>query len=305
MRGLSRMKNEAVKKLTEVDRVVTNLIIFNLVMDSIIVFLGFVILSSFLRFDIKFAVIPAVLYLPLALLWKKMRMSTINLVTERYPSLDERLQTAYDNRDRTNFIIRRLNNDVSKRMDEICSSSFMDTKKLMVKSLMAVFLAFVFLSINFINFSQFAPIGSDFLGDIGDSLGIKIGTSSGSEPGAWESGNYSNEEEKERVGGKAGGQLPGISEGPIAGRGGGTGYTEESDIFGEPSSAKIEGENINIEIHPEYGGEIEIKDVGERGMETEEFSISDIKGSKAPGEEPRKYEQIIKNYFDKLVEESE
>jgi len=302
------MKNEIVTKLSEVDRAVTNLMIFNLAINSVIVFLGFAILSSFLRFDIKFAVIPPVLYLPVALLWKKMRTDSIDLVTERYPTLDERLQTAYDSRDRTNFIIRRLNNDVSKRMDEIASSSFMDTKKITYKSIMAVFLAFLFLSINFINFSQFSPLGSDFLDDvrnIGDSLGIGIGTPPGSEPGAWESGNYSNEEEEERLGGQAGGQFPGISDGPIPGRGGGAGYTEESEIFGEPSSAKIEGENINIEIHPEYGGEIEIKNVDENGMESEEFSVSDVKGSRAPEEEPLKYEQMIKRYFEKLVEESE
>ncbi|MCG2782806.1 MAG: hypothetical protein L6243_04380, partial [Candidatus Altiarchaeales archaeon] len=162
--------------------------------------------------------------------------------------------------------------------------------------------------LNFINLSQILPLGDEFLGEIntlGEGIGINIGLSSPSEPGAWASSNYSNEEEQERLGGKAGGQQPGINEGPTPGQGGGTGYTGEQDIFGDPSSAKIGGENVNIEIHPEYGGEIEIKDVGEDSLESDEFSLSSVQGSKAPEEEPLKYEQIIKNYFEKLIEESE
>ncbi len=302
------MKNEIVTKLTEVDKAISNIMVFILLINSVILFLLFATVFTLFGIDLRLVVIIPLFYLPVALIWKKMRTDTINLVTQEYPTLDERLQTAYDNKDRDNFIMRRLNNDVSRRMDDVCCSSFTNVKKLTSRTIFAVILAFVFLSINFINLSQILPFGDEFLGElntVGEALGINIGLSSPSEPGAWESSNYSNEEEQERLGGRAGGQQPGINEGPVPGQGGGTGYTGEQDIFGNPSSAKIEGENVNIEIHPEYGGEIEIKDVGDDSLESDEFSLSGVQGSRAPEEEPLKYEQIIKNYFEKLIEESE
>jgi len=302
------MKNEIVTKLTEIDKAISNIMVFTLLINSVILFLLFATVFTLLGIDLRLVVIIPLIYLPFTLIWKKMRTDTINVVTQEYPTLDERLQTAYDNKNRDNFIMRRLNNDVSRRMDDVCCSSFTNVKKLTSRTIFAVILAFVFLSVNFINLSQILPLGDEFLGEIntlGEGIGINIGLSSPSEPGAWESSNYSNEEEQERLGGKAGGQQPGINEGPVPGQGGGTGYTEEQDIFGNPSSAKIEGENVNIEIHPEYGGEIEIKDVGDNSLESDEFSLSSVQGSRAPEEEPLKYEQIIKNYFEKLIEESE
>jgi len=301
------MENEVVTKLAEVDKAISTLIIFTLLINSVIVFLVFAIIFTLLGIDLRLVIVTPLIYLPFALVWRRTRTDTINLVAGKYPTLDERLQTVHDNREKDSFILRRLNNDVSKRMDNICYSSFTNVKKLTSKTVLAVLLTFIFLSINFINLSHILPLGNEFLGEIdalGEGLGINIGLSSPSEPGTWESSNYSNEEEQERLGGKAGGQQPGINEGPIPGQGGGTGYTEDQEIFGNPTSAKIEGENVNIEIHPEYGGEIEIKDVGDDSLEGDEFSLSDIQGSKAPEEEPLKYEQIIKNYFEKLIEES-
>ncbi len=302
------MKNEAITKLADIDKAISKIMIFSQLINSVIVFLVFAIILTLIGIDLRFVIVIILFYLPLALIWKKTRTDTINMVTNLYPALDERLQTVYDNREGDNLILRRLNNDVSRRMDEVCYSSFTNIKRLTFRTFLAILLAFVFLSINIISLRELAPLGSDFLGGIntvGESLGIRTEKPLPSEPGAWESGNYSNEKEKKRIGGETGGMQPGINEGPIPGRGGGTGYTVEQKIFGEPSSARIEGENVNIEIHPEYGGGIEIKDVGENSPESDEFSLSSVRGSNAPGKEPLKYEQIIKNYFEKLIEESE
>lgn len=59
-----------------------------------------------------------------------------------------------------------------------------------------------------------------------------------------------------------------------------------------------------MEMHPEYGGEIEIKEERIKSP-SEEFSLEEAKGARGPQKDPVKYKEIIKRYFEKLLEEKE
>jgi hypothetical protein len=106
--------------------------------------------------------------------------------------------------------------------------------------------------------------------------------------------------DEEKLGGESGGEMPGFSEGPIPGFGGGVGEDSNPDIYGEASSAKIAGKDIYMEVHPEYGGEIEIKNVEQKKIGGE--FTGDLRGKSAeiPEQDPVEYRELIKKYFQSL-----
>ena len=294
-------------RLEEVRKVVSKLKLFTLALDSIIVF----ILSSifFVLFGIEpvLAIIPSLIYFILRSISVVRDGRDRNVIekriTQRYPSLDERLQTAYDNRERSNLIINRLISDVSQRMDNISYSSFVESKNISLKVFMIIFLLFALLTINFFHIRE---VSLNFQKDLSKFIDTALSTSTENDKGffgnrdEWEMSKESSKNEQEKIGGESGGKIPGFSEGPIPGMGGGAGETPGGDIYGAPSSARIEGQDIEMEVHPEYGGEIDIKDVNEE-VNAVEFKLpEEIKSSYIPEQEPIEYEEIIRRYFEKL-----
>jgi hypothetical protein len=306
---MSRKKLQ--KFLGDAKRELKRLNMLNLSLNLMIISLVFVIIFQFFRLPIIYAIFPVIFYFISKLTKRFSHNFVINKIGEKYPSLYEKLKTAYDNRSTKNVVVEDLLESVSQETEAIKTSRFLDVKHTTSKIFMIVILLFIFLSINFINFSiyftGFNPwdILKDINAKTGGFLPIEItpqGQTTSEEE--WEIGNYSNEEEMERLGGEGGGKLPGFSKGPIPGEGGGAGATPDEDIFGEPSSAKISGEEIKMQIHPEYGGEIEIKDESKKRKSKEEFlRMTMAKGAEIPSREPLEYEEIIKRYFEKLLKE--
>ena len=294
-------------RLEEVRKVVSKLKLFTIVLDSIIVF----ILSSifFVLFGIEpvLAIIPSLIYFILRSISVVRDGRDRNVIekriTQRYPSLDERLQTAYDNRERSNLIINRLISDVSQRMDNISYSSFVESKNISLKVFIIIFLLFALLTINFFHIRE---VSLNFQKDLSKFIDTALSTSTENDKGffgdgdEWEMSKGNSKNEQKKIGGESGGKIPGFSEGPIPGMGGGAGETPGGDIYGAPSSARIEGQDIEMEVHPEYGGEIDIKDVNEE-VNAVEFKLpEEIKSSYIPEQEPIEYEEIIRRYFEKL-----
>lgn len=307
------------KRLTEVNKLVWRIMIVNATLGSIIIFLLSAVL--FRMFNITFtpgypvyAAIPATIYFIASIAQGSMhrdrmkeQIKILRIIGIKCPSLDEKLQTAYDNREKSNLIVRNLISNVTHGMDCIRCSSFMEGRKICLRVIVVISLSFALLSVTFINLGVSAIHfdGNDLMTQVNEAMYSISG--SGHFPGGegrdWEKGNLSSLEEDERVGEEGGGEEPGFNEGPLPDSGGGAGDAPDSDIWDVPTSAKISGTDINMEMHPEYGGEIEIRDVdGERG--TSEFGMSSIESAGIPEREPVEYEEIIKKYFEKLLGET-
>lgn len=297
------------KNFLEINKELRKLKVFNLVLNSLVIFLVSAVILKFLNFSAILGIFPAIFYFVQRFTHRITDKKTLENIAEKYPSLEEKLKTAYDNKESMkNLLVRKLLQETSEDLDNIEESKFLDNREIAKKFLFVILLTFILLSITIISFGihKLGYDPYDILGSI-DSMrkGIipgKITPGGESTSEEWEKGNYSNEKEKERLGGEGGGKIPGFSKGPIPGIGGGAGTVPDEEIFGEARSAKISGEEIAMRVHPEYGGEIEIKEEGRKGK-IEKFSIEEAKGAEIPSSEPLEYEEIIKRYFEKLLEE--
>ncbi|MBN2014888.1 MAG: hypothetical protein JW778_06885 [Candidatus Altiarchaeota archaeon] len=299
------MKDPIILRLTEVKRLAFKINLLGTILNSLIVFLVFAVILRLFGIAAIIAACPAIIYAIIGLMYRLHKLNLINSVIKSYPALDERLQTAYDNRRTHNVIVDSLIKEVSKKMDDVRYSSFLNTNELMSRAIIAIVLVFVFLSINFINiedlgFNLRGFIDKDLIDRIEDFTGFDIQPDDSFHASEDERFETKHKVEDEMVGGDIGGELPGVNEGPIPGFGGGTGEEGGSDIYGEESSAKIAGKNMDMEMHPEYGGEIEIKDVGEERLKGE--FAGDLKGKSAeiPEQDPVEYRELIKAYFQSL-----
>lgn len=295
------MKNSVTRKLTEIGKACWEIHVFEVIVNAIIIFLALFIVLELLEVPAYYSLALSVLYLIAHALYRVHNRQVIGIVVKEYPSLDERLQTAYDNRGRTNIIIKDLTSDVGKRIDKIRYSSFLATKRFVVKSFIIVFLTFTIVGMDILAFEGFI-LGLELDGNIWDSIKERIPTITNGDKWGTEGfdvGNYSTGEEEEEVGGEGGGQEPGMNEGPQTDKGGGAGASPDPEIFGEPSSAKISGQDIKMEMHPEYGGRIDIKESTFKKVD-KEFPQVEGKGYETPEQEPVEYRELIRTYFESL-----
>lgn len=299
------MKDPITLNLGEVKKLYGKIHAFYVILNTIMVFLIVAIIFRFFTIPIIIAVCPAIIYMIVDFIYRIHQTNVIKSLVTKYPSLDERLQTAYENRWVSNIIVESLLKDVCRGMDKVRSSSFLDMRGLMSRTVLSVILVFILLSINFINiedlgFNFRGLVGGDLLDKIEDLTGLDIVKDDEFQADNEEKFESKHKVEEDKVGGESGGELPGINEGPIPGLGGGVGEESNPNIYGEPSSAKISGKNIDMEVHPEYGGEIEIKNVEQKRGEGE-FS-DNLKGKSAeiPEQDPVEYRELIKRYFQSL-----
>jgi hypothetical protein len=79
---------------------------------------------------------------------------TIKKIVIKYPTLDEKLQTAYDNGKTSNASAGRLIAEVSEKLDEMRSSDFINFKDVFIKVLVIIILCFSFLSIHLVEIQE-------------------------------------------------------------------------------------------------------------------------------------------------------
>lgn len=280
---------------------------FSVTLEAIIIFTFCAIALSLTGMNIAIALMPAFAYYMLKLAAIIHDRRTIKDIVLKYPALDERLQTAYDNRKESNILAERLIADVSGRLDDLHSSAFMSGKGVFSRVFVIIILLFSLLSIHLVEIQQ---AGLHFRTDIERTINDLSGNGDGSGGSdtmsmgggkEWERGNHSNKKETEKIGGAYGGKAPGFSEGPLAGTGGGTGENDNQNLYGAPTSARIEGQNVKMEVHPEYGGEVDIEDT-RKESERRAYSVPeevDSAGSDR-SQDPVEYEEVIRSYFEKL-----
>ncbi len=317
------MKSSLKRKLKAVRKEIKKMQVLEVLIDAIIVFLAFAIPLTFFNLSVFFALIPFIIYLGYRILVVGIESehSLVENIAAGNPSLKEQIETAYDNRKYMgrNIVLTSLNYDVSRNMDKTGVSSLLDTRKLVNRTVAAVFMAFLLLTINFIGFDfgdleiNFGPDRmNNILNDLSNTLGFDLSDELGFGGDKREyvaDDRYRVEEEIPELGGSSGGILPGFEEGEIPDAGTGAGASGDEDIFGDPTSAKIEGDNVDMKLPPEYGGNIEIRDVNE-GSGTLPWE-GNIEGGAGSGMETEAaieyanigYREMVKKYFQSIQEE--
>ncbi len=303
------MKDLITPRIRDTRFEIVKLRLFMAILESVIIFVFCAILLSLAQMSVALGILPAFAYLMLKLARIIRDRRVINTIVLKYPALDERLQTAYDNRKESNILVERLIMDVSKKLDDLHSSAFMNGKGLFLRVFVIILLLFSLISINLVSIQQAGIHFRSYLenavnGFSNSDDGGGSGTMSMGGGKDWNQSSYGNKKETQKVGGGPGGKAPGYSEGPLAGKGGGMGDNENQNLYGAPTSARIEGQNVKMEVHPEYGGEVDIQDT-RKDSDARAYKVPEAIDSAAsdPGQDPVAYEEVIKNYFDRLSRE--
>lgn len=304
------MKEELVKKIGEVGRAVWEIKLFEMLVDSMVVFLAFAVVLTVFGANVLYGLAPALVYLLASFFRSAMRSDIIGTVEDRNIELRERLKTAYQNREKSNIIVQHLLSDVSKDVDKVESSVFLDSRRVSYRVALSIALVFLMLLVTVIDLRGLLSNTFD-LDDLSSMLryalkerGIEYEKIAGGED-RWEGSNLTTEKEKEKMGAEPGGERPGFHMGPIPGGGGGVGSDDASEVYGKASSAVIEGEKVELRLRPDYGGDTEIKDdnrdaaakILEKPVSVESAETCE---ECAIGPE---HEDLVRRYFEKIVGE--
>src|SRR3989337_1886027 len=115
-----------INKLKEIKGAILRLRIFETLLDALLIFLFFGLIFLPLGIRVAYAFIPSFTYL----LFRASRSAnTLKLIEEKYPNFRERLDTAYDNREKKGIVVKDLSDRISGEMEEVRYSSFISGRK--------------------------------------------------------------------------------------------------------------------------------------------------------------------------------
>ncbi|OYT27702.1 MAG: hypothetical protein B6U97_00890 [Candidatus Altiarchaeales archaeon ex4484_96] len=312
------MKAKLIGEIKEIKQEQHKLSLYVDIINAVLVFLVSALILRFIISNIWFAAVPTVAYLIYAyyISGRINENALVQKISLKNPDLSEKIKTAYDNRKQMgkNVVLRSLNREVSKLLEKTGVSSLIDSNRLAYKTMLAVFLSFILLSINFIGFDMNLMNSlldneqiNKLLDSIRDTTGFDLReglSGTGEKKDFTADDRYEDDLERQDIGSQHGGVIPGFDEGNIPDAGGGAGTASDEDIFGDPTTASIEGRNVDMKLNPEYGGNIELREVNEQaeGWEIPERDLSG-EASGMPQQEPVKYKEFIKRYFEAMQEE--
>ncbi len=166
-------ENKTIKKsikfhMREVRSEIFMIRMFSAFLESIIIFLFCAIIFSLKSIPLGFGIMPTVVYFIIQFATAITDKSTINRVVIKYPDLDEKLQTAYENEKTPNVSAERLIAEVSQKLDEMHSSDFINVRGILTRISVIVFLLFFF----FIPLRAIQQAVKKYLTDINIALGI-------------------------------------------------------------------------------------------------------------------------------------
>lgn len=259
--------------VSEVRRTLGRLIIFDTSINAILVFLIAFLLLSFFDLPLIYPSAVAVAYF-VYVLRKRLRMSKVRIVEQKYKSLNEKFRTAAEYLSEDNPVVRELHSEVIGDLRNVEEAAFVNEKRIYVKSLAVVALCFIILllspftfgvlnfNVNFVDSPKedAAPSGSSGSGS--SSIRFAVGTQS-------------------------------------------TGLRKVSDdIYGEPIIAKLGDEEVKIRIKPS-GTELSIREIQEADLpDFSESYPSEIQAVAAGSYEetiPKEDLELVKNYFNELA----
>ena len=128
--------------IKEMNRTLNELIIFENIVNTTLVFLVFYLILTFFDFSPLYAVIPSLLYLGF---YSYMHFKAYKplIVESKYAPLREKLRTAADNVNLDNPIAEELEYEVTSEMKNVGLSMFINPRKLSYKIFAVVILSFL------------------------------------------------------------------------------------------------------------------------------------------------------------------
>ncbi|ABE51761.1 DUF7502 family protein [Methanococcoides burtonii] len=220
--------------------------------------------------SILFAII-----LTFAFHYRDRKVLLIPFIEERFPALQERLRTAFDNRDVHNVISDDLMGNVLDVASKIDNSKLIEKKRLKNSMFLLLAVFIMFTTINVLDYrTDVTPE------DINDLIGEIPGISSGE--------NETSPDEQF----------------PLEGEEGDSGGNSE-DLVGETAIIVVEGEEVDLSLPPGAGtGFTESGDEESLPPDFESSSEYERKIMSSPAyyeQLPEGYESIIKEYFEQMA----
>lgn len=141
-------------RVIEIKKILDHLWLIETVLDTAIIVIAGFLLVSYMKISPYWIIIPIFLNIIVSF-GKKSRKNTIVLIEEKYPQLNERLRTIYDNKENKNVVLENLAESVLTDIEKIKYSSFFETKKLGIRIAIILLLVTFLVSSSFINPSYF------------------------------------------------------------------------------------------------------------------------------------------------------
>ncbi len=153
---------------------------------------------------------------------KDKKINVLKLIEKKYPDLNEKLSTAYDNRDETNIIVDSLKTMVSDAINVVFPSQLLPRKKIFSKLILTIFFIAAMVIVSYD--PQAYQIPDNTLANVTKAI----------------TGDDNNLDQVD---------ISGLTQNidNIGAKGSG-------DIFGKPKIASIEGKNIDLALY--YGSDI-------------------------------------------------
>lgn len=190
-------------RVIEIKNILDHLWLIETVLDIAIIILAGFYLIPYMEISPYWMIIPILLKLIVSLR-NKSKKNTVALIEEKYPELNERLRTIYDNKENRNVVLENLAESVLADIEKIKYSSFFETKRLGIRIAIILLLVTFLVSSSIINplyFDQkinqqkidqertLFPAGSSadifdepsFVSIANDSQGLLVNRGSGSE----------------------------------------------------------------------------------------------------------------------------
>ncbi len=256
--------------LREVREFLYILDILRILIDTIIVFLSFMILVVLLNFPWHYALYPALIAFILLFVFP-FRENKMQRVEEKVPELNEQLRTVEDNLDKENSIVTLLNEDVLKRMRAIKTSFFLSFQDVTVKSISILLLSLIIIVLAILNVHFDAMLAAQKAIEPLKAFTVR-----------------QTGQEIPRI------DLASLREGNL------------TDIFGNKSLAKLGNKELTLQLNP-LQSEInlnEIKDAEHQTFTPPDFPKEIYTSYESAYTEnvPKENQKVIKTYFQQITQ---
>jgi len=280
--------------------------VYDLALDAVLFFLFFAIIAQISGKSMAYVVPLTILAVLVDLAFKLFkRKNIVDEIEGREVEFGGSLKTAYEYKGARNVIVEDLLAKTSGKLEGLRYSVFLNQEGVAERIGLAFVMAFIILSIMFLQFQDFVISAELKHGGLFEAAKKTIMDSAQSLSGGgneWEVSQYGTKEEEEKIGGPGGGKEEGYSEGPLPGKGSGVGEEIRQDIYGEPGSANLWGKDLSMQIHPEYGGDVDVEYRGGSGSQ-KEFELGYLESAQQYSDYPVKQADLVKKYFEKIIEE--
>ena len=141
----------------EINKTLNELILFENLVNTTLVFLVFYLILSIFDFHPIFALVPALIYLGFYS-YISFKSNKSLIVESKYAPLREKLRTAADNIDKDNPIVNELEYEVTSEMKNVGLSMFINPRSLSYKIFAVMLLSFIIIFATTLNlkFLEFA-----------------------------------------------------------------------------------------------------------------------------------------------------